>query len=675
MNHNSRHASDPLLCLLPLEAIANPFFSWRRSKPNHHSNDEPQRHDTRSICHFFRDKGCCRFGTRCKFSHDLSHGTDVSKRAPQQDDPSVRQSEDKLRTWQRLLNRNHAIGVKHSDVGRFFELALDLMDGDLGASQETIRKLATDPGLQFVKDITDRNILNVVDTRSKINLWQSQVAPLFRLVTHPRAVDSNVLEQQVTLIHGFILGGNASRAARLFGFVVDLAQAWPESTGEGDSLMNVLELSLAVLFRLVDCNTTNIVNDIFHQLVEQFDVLLAISSQADDNFSKLQAMKYIDYLHRRLGVGKAISDAKAPQAAVLHPEEFVLLQDLPGHLSRDGPRHDNDHADISKIKIMPTYQEITAPRSEYLPTIDSSQWHLKGISGRVDREFRLLREDTVGQLRDAVGDMLERLRNPGPQGHRLPRNSVRTSTYDDATIQDLKLNKDRGLELTLRCRQADPVRKLDDRERRLWWNQCKRLQPGALACVLDVAGMIQFLVVADSTVRSEQGIPRVRPPGPADSQDDSPEKFTLSSDKDYLYVNMHLVSNSRADLDRVLKWARKIGHAPNRRLVEFPGVLLPSFQYTLEALQELSRKPDLPFTDLIAPDGPSVAEALVVPPPLFARAPDFSFDLQCLAIDGKAFPVGLDTIPTTKELSYRTGLDLTQSEALINTLFREFSLM
>lgn len=562
-------------------------------------------------------------------------------------------------------------------MGCFFELALGLMDGDLGASQETIRKLVTDPGLEFIKYVTDRNIPMAFDSSSKINLWLSQVGPLLRLVTHPRAVDSNVLEQEVFKIHSFILGVNASRAARLFDFIVDLSQVWPESSGEGDTLMTVLEVSLAVLFRLVDCNTTNIVNDIFHRLIEQFDVLLAVSSQADDSFSKLQATKYLDYLHRRLGVGKKMTDVKTHRDAVIHPEEFVLFQDLPGHLSRDGPRHDNDNADISNIRIMPTYQEISAPRSEYLPTTDSSRWHLHGIRGRVDREFRLLREDTVGQLRDAVGDMLERLRNPGRQGHRLSQNNVRTSTYEDATVQDLKLNKDRGLELIVRCRQPDSVRKMDDRQRRLWWDQCKRLQPGALACVLDVAGMIQFLEVADSTLRSEQGIARTRPAGPAETEENgrAPKKLTLSSDRDYLYVNMHLVSNSRVDIDRVLQWFREIGHPPNRRLVEFPGVLLPSFQYTLEALQELSRKPDLPFTDLIAPDAPTPAERVIVPPPLFARAPAFSFDLRCLAKDGQDFSVGLENIPAVEEVSFRTGLDATQSEALINTLSRELSLM
>lgn len=624
----------------------------------------------------FRDKGRCRFGNRCKFSHDLSPDTNSPAIAPLQVDLAARQGEDRLRTWRRLLNRTHLPTGRHPDTGRFFELALDLMDGDLGASQETIRNLATDPGLEFIKDV-EREILQAADSQTKINLWQSQVRPLFDLVTHPRVVDSNVLEQEVTSIHRFILGVNATRAARLFDFVLDIAQAWPESAQGDKALMTVLESSLAVLFRLVDCNTANIVNETFHRLVEQFDVLLAVPSHPVDNVSKMQATKYLDYLHRRLGIGSNMTEAKSHQAAVVHPEEFVLMQDLPGHLSRDGPRHDNDHADISKIKIMPTYQEITSTRNEYLPTVDSSQWHLQGIRGRVDREFRLLREDTVGQLRDAVGDMLARLRNPDRRENRVSHNSARTSTYDDATVQEVKLNKDKGLEMTVRCRQPDLARRMGNKERRRWWDECKRLQPGALACVLDVAGMILFLVVADSTMRSEQVVAKNgrSDQAGAEGDDQDRKKLTLSSDKEYLYINMHLVSNSSEDVGRVMRWYREVGTFPSRRLVEFPGVLLPSFQYTLEALQELSRKPDLPFTDLIAPDSPSRTERIIVSPPLFARARGFTFDMKCLAVDGKAFLVDLDGIPTVEAVSSRTGLDTTQSEALLNTISCEVSLM
>lgn len=56
--------------------------------------------------------------------------------------------------------------------------------------------------------------------------------------------------------------------------------------------MAVLESSLAVLFRLVDCNTTNIINETFYHLLEQFDALLAASSQPVDNVSKLHQAQH-----------------------------------------------------------------------------------------------------------------------------------------------------------------------------------------------------------------------------------------------------------------------------------------------------------------------------------------------------------------------------------------------
>ncbi|POS78017.1 hypothetical protein DHEL01_v203587 [Diaporthe helianthi] len=667
---------DPVPASMDIATASTGGSSSTPSNANHHQLSGSRRQDELKPCHIFRDKGRCRFGNRCKFSHDLSQGTSSPAKASPKVDPAVRQSEDKLRTWLRILNAKHVPRQHPSDIGRFFEQALELMDGDLGASQEVVRKLATDPGLEFIKDVAERSIPEAVGFPAKINLWQSQVRPLFDLVTHTRVVDSNVLEQDVSRIHGFILGVNATRAAKLFDFVLDIAQTWTERN-QDDTLMTVLETSLALLFRLVDCNTTNIVNDTFHRLVDQFDVLLANSSQSVDSLSKLKATKYLDYLHRRLGFGKDMAEAKGKKPAAFRAEEFVLMQDLPGQLSRDGPRHDNDHAEISKIKIMPTYQEITATRNEYLPITDPSQWHLQGIRGRVDREFRLLREDTVGQLRDAVGDMLARLRNPGRQEHRLSQSSVRTSVYDDAMIQDLRLDKDRGLELTVRCRQPDVARKMDNKQRQRWWEENKRLQPGALACVLDVAGMIMFLVVADSTLRTSKDSPKYgrRDPGRTEADTQAQAKLTLSSERDYLYVNMHVVGKSRGDVTRVLAWSREIGNAPNKRLVEFPGVLLPSFQYTLEALQELSRKPDLPFTDLIAPESTSPAESVTVPPPLFARAPAFMFDMKCLTVDGKEFSIDISNAPTLEVVSSRTGLDSTQSEALLNTVSREISLI
>lgn len=574
-----------------------------------------------------------------------------------------------------MLNQgNHVLRPDYASVGRFFGLALELLDGDLGASQETIRLLATEPGLNFIKATIDRHVPEAIAFQDKVSLWRTQVSPLFRLITHPRAVDSNILEQEVAAVYSFVLGINASRMDRLFTFVADLAGAWPEDSATDMPLMAVLESSLAVLSKLMDCSTSNIINDTFQHIVERFDGLLHASAQPEDDYSKLQAAKYLDYLNRRLGLGKNMAEAKGPEKASVQRESFVIHRDLPGRLSRDGPRHNNDHAEISKISIMPTYEEITTSRSEYLPTNDSSQWHLPGIRGRLDREFRLLREDTVGQLRDTVGDLLQRIRNPGLKEYRQSRNSARTTTYEDATVQEVRLDKNKGLELTVRCRQPEVARKMGDKERRLWWDQCKRLQPGALICVLDATGMVQFFEVADSTLRVAKATGN-RSDANEDPQSRAQKDFTLSSDKDYLYVKLSLVSTSKPDLSRVLWWYRDIGSSPRRYLVEFPGVMLASFRYTLEALQQLSQKPNLPFSDLIAPVTPTTGTKLAVLPPLFARASGFEFDLRCLTLDQKELTASLGQLPTAKYVSLRTGLDETQSEALLSTLSRELSLV
>jgi hypothetical protein len=94
---------------------------------------------------------------------------------------------------------------------------------------------------------------------------------------------------------------------------------------------------------------------------------------------------------------------------------------LPGNLSNNGARHNNDHASIADIQILLTAQEIASPRQEYLLLIDSIQHDLSGLAGLLDRQFRLLREDTVGQLRDAVREEVTRLEHPNrnmPAVHR-----------------------------------------------------------------------------------------------------------------------------------------------------------------------------------------------------------------------------------------------------------------
>jgi len=68
----------------------------------------------------------------------------------------------------------------------------------------------------------------------------------------------------------------------------------------------------------------------------------------------------------------------------------------PGNLSSNGPRHDNDHADIREITIEPSEAELVSTTPPYLPAnIPDAPHHLRtdSIEKLLDIQFRLLREE------------------------------------------------------------------------------------------------------------------------------------------------------------------------------------------------------------------------------------------------------------------------------------------
>ena len=82
----------------------------------------------------------------------------------------------------------------------------------------------------------------------------------------------------------------------------------------------------------------------------------------------------------------------------------VALDDLPGG------RHDNDFEDFRSIRVVPTVAEMNSRRPPCLPIRHASDevddGDLDAVSGVVlDRQFRILREDLVGPMRDALREL------------------------------------------------------------------------------------------------------------------------------------------------------------------------------------------------------------------------------------------------------------------------------
>ncbi|KIH93411.1 nf-x1 finger and helicase domain containing protein [Sporothrix brasiliensis 5110] len=610
---------------------------------------------------------------------------------------------------------------EHFTTQSVFALGLDVLDTaqDAGLRQEVITTLASEEGLSCIRHVASNRIplALAAGTNEKVKLWETEACPLLRLAVHNAVVNSTLLEEKVAAIHSFIIGVGGTRLTAWFDLAVELAES-PQLPSEV-SCIGLAELSLLVLSTLLGSGTSQIVNDSFRHYSMRLSAVAtnAEPSRPEDTFCKLQASQYADYIDRRLKIGEDIPGLRqATPSGPVQLSAFQLQRDLPGHLSADGPRHDNDHADITKISILPTPDEIRSTRSEYLPIADPTSWHHHGIRGRLDREFRLLREDTVGQLRDVVRTVLDNLQQNKDEGTALgpgPRSgqdSIQYCVYENVVVIDVGFEQRSGAEFLVRFRQPanrnrqNRVKPAEDsdaskKQRRDWWTfqAKKRLQPGGLVCAIDAQGSVNFFTVSDSTMRTSSDVRRWGQDKNTSQEMDSSSdpnqgiKYNLADDPQHAFVRLGFNGiEGQSQLAYGLSWFLKsrINRASAGRLrdgqqlrilVEFPGILLDSFLHTLRALQSGTEKLNIPMCDLIAPEQIDVEGANPQPkdvaPPKYAQKPGFVFDMSSLTAANEPLQHSIRRPLTSEEVCDKTKLDSTQSVALLEALSRSMALV
>ncbi|KAK1725552.1 uncharacterized protein BDZ83DRAFT_299698 [Colletotrichum acutatum] len=646
---------------------------------------------TNGPCHYYLRTGTCGFGSRCKFSHDTGNKPDRREQGQWQtsnaspDDPPANArridgrtanassrarnpERERLFQWKRLRPQPRQVSLLWDDTtSNFFRTALSLVEQDVSLAQEVVKEMAADGRLPLVRDVIE-GVASAKTPEDESLLWESRISPLFRVLLHPTVVDSVVLEQETAMLYRLLLGVDATRLKTLFNFVFDVVDRWYELPFEdtGVSAMEALALSCGVLAKVINTSTSNIVNALFHPIVEGIKLRLDVFGNKDSDFHTLQATRHLEYVCRRLGIGHTLVDAVHISASSGAMAEFTLSQDLPGKLSKRRERHDNDHQDISDIKLMPTHQEIMSSRDEYLPVANPAQHHLQGLRGLLDRHFRLLREDTLQDLRSAIRTTVE---------SNVKMRDVRTRVvaYDNAFAVDMAFDRWSGLEFIVQIDQPRPTIGLDKLQRGTWWTG-KRLMDGALVCIVDEVGGIFFFQVSRSTIRTpKDGSQQGQGDDQEEHKNEAP-RYSLLDDKTHAYVHLHLVDTGIDEIKRSLRWFKTMQVVrQHRRLLEFPSVLLASFTPPLKALQNMSKTLDLPFQDLLTlRAGSRPADN---PPPLYSRRPGFSFDLSCLTNDGRKLLYTPGDAINPSRLSRHSSLDKTQSEAILNSLGRSFALI
>ncbi|KAL9009809.1 MAG: hypothetical protein Q9173_005193 [Seirophora scorigena] len=229
----------------------------------------------------------------------------------------------------------------------FFRLAWRLVsEGQPLTRQQVITKVASEGGLHRVKELTDTRFENISDGQ-QIAVLKEAMIPFFQAISHEDVLSSLLLE---------LFGPSGRRAIRLFTYVTPILRAI-KSSSESNVVFAYVEASLAVLQKIVDLNGTALILAEFHPLLQTISDCLGEDITLADNLAMSPAQM----------VSKNVTDPLVT---------FEIHQDMPGSLSMEGPRHDNDHKDITDIKIMLTTQEISQQQSKTKPE-KHKEWELR----------------------------------------------------------------------------------------------------------------------------------------------------------------------------------------------------------------------------------------------------------------------------------------------------------
>lgn len=531
------------------------------------------------------------------------------------------------------------------------------MNFEIGIKQEVIKGLASEAGLRRIQEMARQDYMFGAPALTAVKQLSNQLVPLFEVITNPEVLVAAVLEQQMATIIDYLYGVHGARAEKIFGTAIEALQVLQHQDDKKVEYASAINVTLKVLCKILDINTSSQVNPKLHVIVDSINEFLApLAIDGKYPGDAHEAAMTISKIRRRLGIGSDLPSAATSTGMSVEKAKFAIKRDPPGG------RHDNDFENIESIQILPTRGEILSARTEYLPFKDEDDNHLRGLPGLFDKNFRLLREDTVGQLRDAVQVQLQNMNRRDPS---KMKSGARTYAYKNLEFKEMTYDKGKVFLCHL---SFDQPAKFDNAtQRRAWWYTVKRLESDAVVCIIDSRGSILFCnVAAKSKLRhGDHGLDR----------DTLEAAAQLYKDKHRAFVSLYLSDHSHASIRQLTEWFKKRDSNLQIALVEFPGVILPAFKPTLEALQQMRASSDIALSEYLVPQTATDDAEASMNPPHYATQRGFRFNLRPILKDD------IDLFLTPGEpfdlqaLQKHSTLDDAQALALYRSLSRDLALV
>ncbi|KAI1303510.1 P-loop containing nucleoside triphosphate hydrolase protein [Xylaria venustula] len=177
-----------------------------------------------------------------------------------------------------------------------------------------------------------------------------------------------------------------------------------------------------------------------------------------------------------------------------------LIAGHPPKSSGPGGRHDNDFAEINKIAIIPTADELSA-KTPYLPRAHETNVLAQrpdGLSYHLDSQFRLLREDMVRDMREEIQMAMN-----------MKKKQRRVFSVDHLSVAGVHCDGRNPWALKLQCANDLPQmpKKSEAMRRKFLKDNPKYLKHESLACLI-----ANDQVVTLGTLIREEDLLAAQPP-------------------------------------------------------------------------------------------------------------------------------------------------------------------
>lgn len=380
-------------------------------------------------------------------------------------------------------------------------------------------------------------------------------------------------------------------------------------------------------------------------------------------------------------------------ANMVHLTRFY---DPPGTLSEEGPRHDNDHPEIKDIKVLPTQEEITASRPPFLPSngiLDAPHFLPLGWKRQLDTHFRLYREDMLESIRKGVMSFLHALQTVDRADEQILlrqgglkkflQDGVNLNVYGNVQFLGIDCSKEQGGSIAIAFGQPSRIEGKPKKDRTEFWERSRRrLMQGALVCIARRSRATQH--------NPELGLAATPPFEMAFGVVTRRDVEVLAKDGNFAQIHITL-TDLKVYLTMLTSQNQSTDEWTDREqwfLVESSGGFFESYRPILVALQNCVPA-TLPFGKYIAPteeENDAMLNGGIVDPPMYARAPRFSYDLSVLlkgqnlrldATNPASVRDAIDVLQRRSKMNLpnEKPLDMTQASALIDTLCREVALI